>query len=107
MSGPDNMQVIARASTGFDHESILADRRKASRSKGRIEREAALIAEGKPLKPPRKNPAPVAPYSCALWSDGIVEVRCGGDVIAEIPKAAAKCVADFINGLAPKQREAA
>lgn len=45
-------------------------------------------------------PAPAAPtaptYRCALWSDGILEVRRGTETVAEMPQAAGESLAAFL-----------
>jgi hypothetical protein len=61
-----------------------------------------------PARPPRPAPAKdVAPasaaapvYRCALWSDGVLEVRRDGQTVAELPQAAGESLAAFLGRLA-------
>jgi hypothetical protein len=53
-----------------------------------------------PQAPAAVQPAAAAPvYRCALWSDGILEVRRDGKTVAEIPQAVGESIAAFLGRL--------
>lgn len=80
-------------SSQFNHALDLLERRRRPRAKGKNADIAQQIA--RPIPQPATGPL----YSCALWSDGILEVQCDGRVIAEIPKEAGDHIAVFIASL--------
>lgn len=54
-----------------------------------------------PVKPATAAtpPGATATYRCALWSDGILEVRKNGETVAELPRAAGESLAAFLGRL--------
>jgi hypothetical protein len=67
--------------------------------------EEALSAIKVPTFLPQQASALAAPsdaapiYRCALWSDGILEVRRNGETVAEIPQAIGESIAAFLGRL--------
>lgn len=90
-----------RNTAQFNYALDLLERRRRPRVKGKNAEAVQPLA--RPIAQPTTGPL----FSCALWSDGILEVQCDGRVIAEIPKGAGEHIASFIASLGRGGKEPA